>query len=214
MAQEQRDGEKLLEGIAEEARHEAEKIREEAERQAEEIVRGAERRAKQSIAEAESRAEEQAETIRSRSRQRIEAERRRLRLEAEERLFSKAYDMLKGRLEKMKTSEEYPEILRQLIVEGALGLGVSEAKVNASTDERSLLGEALLAQAEKELEALGMEVSLSLSDKPPLDGQGVVVEDTDGRLSFNNRMDARMKRYATEIRRMIYQEIREEPEEA
>ncbi len=214
MAQEQRDGEKLLEGIAEEARREAEKIREEAERQAEEIVRGAERRAKQSIAEAESRAEEQTETIRSRSRQRIEAERRRLRLEAEERLFSKAYDMLKGRLEKMKTSEEYPEILRQLIVEGALGLGVAEAKVNASTDERSLLGDALLAQAEKELEALGMEVSLSLSDKSPLDGQGVVVEDTDGRLSFNNRMDARMKRYATEIRRMIYQEIREEPEEA
>lgn len=214
MAQEQRDGEKLLEGIAEEARREAEKIREEAERQAEEIVRGAERRAKQSIAEAESRAEEQTETIRSRSRQRIEAERRRLRLEAEERLFSKAYDMLKSRLEKMKTSEEYPEILRQLIVEGALGLGVAEAKVNASTDERSLLGDALLAQAEKELEALGMEVSLSLSDKSPLDGQGVVVEDTDGRLSFNNRMDARMKRYATEIRRMIYQEIREEPEEA
>jgi V/A-type H+/Na+-transporting ATPase subunit E len=214
MSAEQRNGEKLLEGIAEEARREAKKLREEAERQAEEIVKGAEKRAKQSIADAESAAEEQAETIGSRNRKSMEAERRRLQLEAEERLFTKAYEMLKDRLEKMKTAEEYPEVLRRLIIEGALGLGISEAKVNASAEERNLLSDTLLRAAEKELEKKGLKVSLSLSKEPPIDGQGVVVEENGGRLSFNNRMDARMRRYAAEIRRMIYQEIREEPQEA
>ena len=212
MAEDRSESDKLIEGIAEEARREAEKITSEAELQASEIVEGAEKRGKQIVEEAEERGEEQAEAIRAGNRQTIDAERRRSRLKAEERIFSRAYDMIHRRLEELRRSDEYPGILKGWIVEGALGLGVEKAEVNAPEEERRLITGELLSEAEEEVRAHGGEVSLSLSQNQPIRGQGVVVDEAGGRLSFNNRVEARLQRYAAEIRRMIYGKIQEEPE--
>ncbi len=211
MSGESGEGDKLLEGIAEEAQQEAKKIRDEAEQQAAEIVAGAEKRAKSILDEAEQRGEEQARVIRSKNEQNIEAERRRLRLKAEERLFDRALEKIHEKLEQLRRSDEYPHILRGWIVEAALGLGVDEAEVNAASRERELVSEELLRAAEEELREHGGETRLSLSEKSPITGQGVVVEEAGGRLAYNNTVEARLQRYSAEVRRMIYEEIQEEP---
>jgi F-type H+-transporting ATPase subunit b len=211
MSGESGEGDRLLEGIAEEAQQEAKKIKDEAEQQAAEIVNGAKKRAEKILEEAEQRGEEQARIIRSKNGQNIDAERRRLRLKTEERLFDRALELIHERLAQLRDSGEYPDILRSWIAEGALGLGVEEAEVNAPAQERELITEELLGEAEEELRSLGGETKLRLSDKAPISGQGVVVEESGGRLAYRNTVEARLQRYNAEVRRMIYEEIQEEP---
>lgn len=206
------DGDKLLEGIASEAREEAERITAEAERQAEEIVRGARNRAESILEDAEAKGEEQAKAIRAKSRQNIETEERKRRLKAEERLFSKAMGMVHRKLEELRESDEYPEVVKGWIVEAALGLGVEEAEVKAPAREGKLIDEQLLHDAEEELRSCGSKAELRLAEEQLSSGQGVVVAEREGRLSYNNLAEARLQRYAAEVRRMIYEQIKDEPE--
>jgi len=199
----------LIEGIAEDARQEADKIRSEAQQQAEEIVKGAKKRAKQTLAEAEERGEEQVSLLHSKNRQTIEAEQRKLRLKAEERLFDKAMKMIHRRLAKLREEEDYGDILQGLIAEAAIGLSVEKALVYSSQAERDYLSKEFLRRAEEEIRSYGPPVSLEAATEAKVSGQGVVVEDEDGRLSYNNTMEARLQRYAAQLRRMIYEEISE-----
>ncbi|MFO7849235.1 MAG: V-type ATP synthase subunit E family protein [Spirochaetia bacterium] len=212
MEQEKDEEDMLLRGIAEEGQREADKILSEAEQQAKEIIDGAKKRAEKIVADAEERAAGEAETIQSRNRRTIETEQRKIRLKAEENLFAEALEMVRSRLKELQRAHNYPDILQGWIAEAALGLDVEKAEVNGSAEERKHLTEALLRKAEEEVNSRGGGVKLSVSQKEPLSEQGVVLEEMGGRLFFNNRVEARLKRYAPEVRRMIYEEIKKKPE--
>lgn len=198
----------LLEGIAAEAEEEAEKVRREAERQAEEIRRGAEEKAEQIRRQAEERAEQQARSIRSAKRQEVEAERRKVLLDAKERLFREAMSRLRDRMEELRREESYRQVLLGWTAEAALGLEAQELVFNGGSRERELADESFLRDAGEEVRrAGGGEVSLHLSAEVPLAEQGVVLSSADGRVVFNNRLSARLERYGSMLRRMIYRHI-------
>ncbi|MFP4267405.1 MAG: V-type ATP synthase subunit E [Spirochaetaceae bacterium] len=212
MEEERAEEDKLLDGIAEEAQREADTILGEAEKQAREIMKGAKEKAEKIVADAEERGLEEAETIKAGNRRAVETEQRKIRLKSEEKLFAETLEIVRSRLKELQGDEGYPDIVQGWIAEAALGLGAEKAEVNGSVEERKYLNESLLGRAEEEVDSRGGGVKLSVSGKDPLSGQGVVLEEPDGRLFFDNRVEARLKRYAPQVRRMIYEEIQEKPE--
>jgi len=208
------EGDQLLQGIAEQAEQEAARIKQEAETQAREIVENAKRKAETLRQEARAKSEQQAESIRLKNEQNIEAEQRKRQLKAQEELFSLALSKVRETLRKRMDLSDYKEILRAWIVEAAIGLGRDELTANASAEERKLLTGTMLAQAEKEVEKqTGLRVKITLSEDAPLQKQGVSLTSKNGRLAFNNTVEARMQRYATAVRRMIYRQIQADEKE-
>ncbi len=204
-------GDKLLGGIAEQAGQEAEQIRSEAERQAEEIVRNARHKAEAIRQESRDKGAHQAEVIRRKNSQNIEAEQRKRRLKAQEELFALALKKVRDSLQNLIGRPEYSDILQGWIAEGAVGLSQEAIEVNASAEERKLITEELLKQAEKQVEKeTGQQVKITLSQESPLQKQGVFLTTGNGRLAFNNTIEARMQRYSTMIRKMIYRQIQTE----
>ncbi|MGC9313086.1 MAG: V-type ATP synthase subunit E [Sediminispirochaetaceae bacterium] len=204
-------GNSLLNGITEQAEQEAERIRSEAERQAEEIVKNAQRKAEAIRQESRDKGEHQADVIRQKNSQNIEAEQRKRRLKAQEELFALALKKIRESLQNQIGRPEYSDVLRGWVVEGAVGLGQEDLLVNATAEERKLLTDTLLKQAEKKAEEeTGRRVKISLSKEAPLQKQGVFLTTGSGRLAFNNTVEARMQRYSTVIRKMIYRQIQTE----
>lgn len=200
--------ERLLQGIAEQAEQEAERIVSEAELQAGEIVQGAERKRAAIIEEAQERAESQAASLLRKYDQLVETEERKARLKAQETLFTQALQKIRSRMKALQERGDYADILKAWIVEGAIGLSRDEIYVNASAKERELLSEELLKAAEQEAERqLGRPVKIHLSSENPLKDQGVFLSSQNGRLAFNNLVEARLQRYSAQLRRMIYQKI-------
>ena len=202
---------KLLEGIIQEAEQEAERIRDEADRQAREIVENARIKADEVRQTARERAEQQGEVLRHKNEQNIQAEQRKRRLKVQEDLFTLALQKIRDTLQEFRGRTEYADILKGWITEGAIGLGQDQLIVNGSAPERKILTDSFLRNAEKEVEKqTGRQVRISLSDGPPLQKQGVLLSTQDGRLAFNNMVEARLQRYSTSIRKMIYERIRSE----
>src|SRR6056297_2001635 len=198
----------LLSGISEQAEAEVKKISEDAERQAKEIVEGGRKKSESIRQDAEEKGRKQAEVILKKNAQAIEAEQRKLRLKAQEELFNKAMTRVKEKLQALTEQSDYRSILKGWIAEGAIGLSEDELKVNASEQELKLITDELLREAEAEVKFVtGRSVQIERADGPPLQKQGVFLTAREGRLAFNNLAEARLERYSTVIRRMIYQRM-------
>ena len=194
----------LIAGIAQDAAAEAEKIIAEADKAAAERVRAVAEQAKAVVQQAESKAEEQAERIRTQSASSLRMERRRIALKLRELAVQEALSRVRQQLAGMIGTTEYREVLLAWIVEGAIGLGMAQAAVNASTPERKQIDKKLLQDAESKVKELtGRKVSLTLADGDPLIPQGVVLKAADGRVEFNNQVTTGLLRRQSEIRKAI-----------
>jgi vacuolar-type H+-ATPase subunit E/Vma4 len=194
----------LIDGIAQDAGAEAEKLIAEAEKAAEERIRAAEEQARAVVQQAESKAEEQAERIRTQSASSLRMESRRTHLKLQEQAVQEVLSRVRRQLAGMIGTQEYREVLLAWIVEGAIGLDVEQATVNASAPERKKIDKRLLQDAQGKIaELTGRKVSLTLADGGPLIPQGVVLKAADGRVEFNNQVATRLLRRQSEIRKMI-----------
>lgn len=206
---------RLLQGITEQAREESKKIVDDAERQAKEIVEGARKKADSIRKEAEARVEKQGEEIRKKYRQLTETEQRKARLSVQEQLFKDAMQKVREGLAALRGQNGYVEVLKGWIVEGALGLAQDTLRVNASKDDRALLTEGVLKDCGEEVKKQsGRSVKFELSPGTPMERQGVFLSSENGRLAYNNLVEARIQRYSMEIRRMIYRPIQSEKMES
>jgi vacuolar-type H+-ATPase subunit E/Vma4 len=194
----------LIDGIAQDAGAEAEKIITEAEKAVKERIRAAEEQARAVVQQAESKAEEQAERIRSQSASSLRMESRRTHLKLQEQAVQEVLSRVRQQFAGMIGTPVYREVLLAWIVEGAIGLDVEQATVNASAAERKQIDKRLLQEAQdKVAELTGRKVSLALADGGPLIPQGVVLKAVDGRVEFNNQVATRLLRRQSEIRKMI-----------
>ncbi len=202
------DRRELIQAIEEQARKEADRIVQEAQKALEQRRKTAEERAESVLREAERKVQEQAETIKKRTDSKISAERRRLSLQKQEEFFREVLKEASRKLEEMIEKPEYSDVLLGWIVEAAIGLNVKETGVIASKKEMSFLGPDLFLQARRELEALtGRQIDLRVADSQPLLSQGVMAYAREGKLVFDNRVETRLLRYRSEIRRIVYRKL-------
>ena len=199
--------EALVSGMEQEAQQEAEKVIAEARKEAERKIQYAERQAESILKEAASRAEAQAEKIRQQALSGVAVAAKRRSLNIQEELYGEILHRAVSKLEVLVDTDSYREVLLDYIVEGAVGLDVSAARVNATEHERKMITKALLGEAEKKVKKItGRDVRLTLSDAPPVRKQGVVLTSEDNRTAYDNQVDTRLIRKAVEIRQYI-QEI-------
>ncbi len=198
----------LIEGIAQDAQAEARRLVEEAEKAAAERRAAAERQAEGILEEARRKASEQAEGVRRQGVSAAKMETKRIALRVREQASRQVVGEARARLEAMIGTPAYREVLLGWIVEAAVGLGLPEASVNASRGELPLLDNALLAEAERRVEALtGRAVRLTRAEGEPRPGQGVVLLGRGGRLAYNNQVSTRLLRRQTQIRKLIYDSL-------
>ncbi len=200
--------EALVSGMEQEAQQEADKVIAGAQKEAERKILYTERQVESILNEAAKRAEAQAEKIRQQALSGVAVEAKRRSMNIQEDMHREVLHRAVSRIEKIADIDGYREVLIGYIVEAAVGLDVSAARVNATEHERSMITRELLVEAEKRVKKVtGKNVRLTLSGEPPLRKQGVVLTSEDNRTAYDNRIDTRLMRKSEEIRQYIHERL-------
>lgn len=198
----------LIHGIEDDAKQQAENIIASAEQAKRERIVAKDNQVKAILDEANAKVKAQVESIRKNTASLVSVDKKRQSLQLREQIIRILTEKTLSKMGTMVGSREYPQVLRDWIVEAMIGLGVEKASVNASAEERKLVTSGLLSDAEADVKTrTGRKVSLTLSDSVPLAGQGITVTSADGKTAFNNQVKTRLARYQTEIRKLIYKEL-------
>ena len=196
----------LIDHILADAHEEAEKIRTEAEASVAARREALEKRLVEIDAETESRIAEEREKQRIRTDSAISLAEGRTRLRIENRVYELAREQCLASMKAMRGSPEYAAVVRDWMVEAARGLGGEVAVVRCPAEDRAVV-ESVLGEAESLLVSEhGTNIELRF-DGTPVTGQGVVLRDPEARLSFTNTVADRMRRYAGELRRIVYHSV-------
>jgi vacuolar-type H+-ATPase subunit E/Vma4 len=198
----------LFSGIEQDMKEEAETLLSESKKEAERRKLYAQKQRESILSDAEERAAAQSQKIRSHILSGVNLEAKRRSLHVMDELYDEAVERARTRMREAVEKKGYENILLHLIVEAAIGLDAPAALVNASERERGIISSKVLNDAQERVKALtGREVRLVLSDEAPLAGQGVVLKSEDERIAYNNQIDTRMRRFASDIRKTIHDRL-------
>jgi vacuolar-type H+-ATPase subunit E/Vma4 len=195
----------LISTIEADARTEEERIIKEAGIQAEEKRQYARKKAESILNDAREQASKEAEAARRKIFSDVELEIKRNSLRIRDEVIRDIIDRVGKKLDSMIGTPDYRSVLLNWIAEAAIGLDVESARVNASEKERMLINEQLLSQVKEKISSqTGKVMTLTLSDSPPLQYQGIVLTAEDGRVAFNNQVKTRLSRNNRKIQALIY----------
>lgn len=198
----------MIAGIEEDARREEERIIAEAENQAAEKRKYGEKKVASLLNDARQNAKEEVEVLRRKTVSSAEREIGRRLLQARDALMHDIMNRVEAKLNAMTDSPEYRSVLIAWIAEAAIGLDAESAHINASERERGLIDDTFLWEARERVKTqIDKEVTLAISDAPPLESQGVLLTTADGRIAFNNQVKTRISRKRREIQTMIYDAV-------
>ena len=187
----------------------------EAEERAKETIAASEKEAEAIIAEAREKAVREAEmekrsySVRLEQIQAREESARRgidrlSELKGLDTVYKDVMEEVDKRLQEKIASPSFSSVLVSWIAEAAIGLDRKEARVSFS--EKTPVTVDMLREAEQLVrKETGASVSLTL-DTERLSGAGVVLSSTDGKVSYNNQLDVRMRRYSRDIRKIVQEE--------
>ncbi len=195
----------LVSGIIQSAREKAAEILEKAKDEADSIIVDAEKRASDSVAAEEHSLSLRLEQIRLRKESAMKSMERASELRLLDASYGEVMEEVSARLEaKLEDRTTSRNILIDWIAEAALGLDRKEAKVSFSG--KTPITEDMLREAEKKVNQLtGAVLSLSLDDQR-LGNLGVCVSSIDGKVSYSNQLDVRIRRFQRDIKRIIQEE--------
>lgn len=192
--------------ILSKAQRQANALIEEAKEEGEAARRQAEEKAQAIREEILREAQEEAASIKQRIVSTAQLEAQRMLLAKREELISRVFAEARKRLASVRRSNAYPDVLRQLILEAAIGLGGGELIVWANEEDMALLSDDFLAQVAQEL---GPGTTLKRGESPvDIDG-GVIVGRADGRMRYDNSFAARLERWKDELRSEVYRILTE-----
>jgi vacuolar-type H+-ATPase subunit E/Vma4 len=203
--------EALISGIEKDAKQEAERIVKDAEKAAAELGMYTTKQVDGIIKEASEKARMQSEAIKKKVLSGVDIEVNRKSLYMKDKIVNDVLGRVREEFRKLIKEPGYREILLSWIVEAAVGLGVPQAKVSVSKDEKGLVDAKLLKEAEKRAKKLsGKDIKLMISEDLAQAGQSIVLTASDGRTAFNNQVSTRLLRKQREIRNLIYKELFDE----
>ncbi|MDA3811958.1 MAG: V-type ATP synthase subunit E family protein [Spirochaetaceae bacterium] len=201
----------LLSGIAAEAENEAKLLLAEAEKNKTQKLASAKMRETRLIEESREKGEKQAAVIRKLAASSIAVELRKLALKREENLFSQIIKAVRQQFLEFTDSQNYKDALIGWIAEGAIGIGTDKINIHASEKVLPFLAPDLLKKTEEVvLRTIGKNVTFSPVKDEGIDDCGVILKDQTGRLLFDNRVEARLRRYEHHIRGIIARELLQE----
>ena len=200
----------LIKTITDDAKKQAEQIIADAVKDAELIIKKAKKQAEQIKAQAEKKADSEAELIKRRILSGVHLEIKQDLLREREKLINRVIDSVLEKLDKLRTSKTYADILESLIVEGAAALGTERILICSGEAEKKILTDTKLRQLEKRIFSdQKVKVKLELSGETEKEG-GVLLTSPDRTRSFDNRFSARVKRILPDLRLEIVKKLEKE----
>ncbi|MCS7385960.1 MAG: V-type proton ATPase subunit E [archaeon GB-1867-005] len=185
-------------------------ILKEAKQKVEEIISKAKEQADAMIAEAERKVEEQVKqrlakllaSVEEEGRRRIseaKLEARRIILQAKEEAIMRVFDEVTTKLKEIVEKPEYAKILEKLICEAgeALGGGELVATLNERDANIKIDWEGIAKKIESKV---GRETKIQGTYGKVSDIGGVIVSTADGKFTFDNTFEGRMKRMEKKLR--------------
>jgi len=174
------------------------------------------KKARKSADEAESerldRAEREAALIRRKIESGVELEKQRNWLAAREKVIQECMERLKEKFATFRKSPAYRETLMAWIKEGAEAVGEANMVIVAGPVEKKLLDRNVLKTIAAKMETAEAPVLSLLTAEDDTAGGGVMIRSDDGRITFDNRFAARLKRYESEIRQAVGEMLRKRDE--
>lgn len=191
----------LLDGIIDEAQKKADAVLKDAQKQCGRIARDGQARAADLVAQEDREQKNRLSAVayrRDAAKQSAKRKAALVRIDASYRAVMARVD---EKFASLARSKAFRPTLVNWIAEAAVGLDLREAKVAFSP--LCPVDEPMLREAEALVEkATGAAVRLSLDSKP-LRSFGVVLSSPDGKISFNNEVAVRLRRYDSEIRTLV-----------
>ncbi|MFH1213971.1 MAG: V-type ATP synthase subunit E family protein [Candidatus Neomarinimicrobiota bacterium] len=155
------------------------------------------------------KAKTQAATLQKRTAAIANLEVKKLNLQSQSLISAEIRRRLDERLAEFRQTPEYVHLLKNLVTEGATGLGVENVIIFAGDRERALL-------TTEFLESIGREIAsnlhFSISDEI-LTESGVILYSDDRRMRFDNRLATRCRRIFTENQWSIMQAFTDNEEQ-
>lgn len=198
------NGNALVSGILDDARKKADSIIAEAKKEAEEIAKDAKEEARTKV-----EAEERTINLKLTQLQLKEESARRSvdRLSEIRKLdsaFSAVMDEVGKRIDALAAGGGLRDYLVSWIAEAAIGLDRKKAKVSFSP--KAPVDRQMLDDAEALVRKItGADVILSLDEKK-VGEIGVIVSSEDSKVSYNNLLSTRIRRYGKDIKKIIQEE--------
>lgn len=191
----------LLDGIVAESQGKADAILKDAQAQVERIEADAKKRAEEQVEVSERDHQSRMRQVQFRLDAALASAKRKAQLKRIDESYQMVMDRVVSRFRTFAQSKAFRPYLAQWIAEAAIGLDLKEAKVAfcplAPVDEAMLKdAEALVKQV------TGSTVHLVL-DSRSVREIGVVLSSMDDKVSFNNQVDVRLRRYDRDIRTMV-----------
>ncbi|MFA4838160.1 MAG: V-type ATP synthase subunit E family protein [Candidatus Neomarinimicrobiota bacterium] len=153
------------------------------------------------------KAEQQASAVRKRILSGVHLEVKKLTLKNQNVLLMEIVRQASDWLEEFRRGEVYAIFLKNLILEGIIGLGTDVVRILAGDRERQLLTDNFLESiADESLKMNGKKVRLIVSSEQIADS-GAILTSEDGRMRFDNRLSVRLERVFNEIQWVIMKEF-------
>jgi vacuolar-type H+-ATPase subunit E/Vma4 len=191
------DGEKEIASILEKARSTAEDIREKAESKRDEV-------AQKILREARERGEAESRRLLSS----VSIEVRRAKLKAREEVVNVITKKVQERLDGIRESSDYPDVLTGLVVEAIVGLEGKSFVVYVDRKDLELLEKKVFPRVKERMAAESSPVSsLQARTLEKSSAGGARVGHPGGKVIYDNTFEARMFRYRDDIRMTIFDEV-------
>ena len=188
----------LERAIMEEARGEADQILTDARTEAQNIRRQAQAQADAEREAILQRAQRETQDLHDHTSAAAQLEAQTLKLQRRERLLERVFDAARQKLVSAPEWPDYEQVVHQLVREAVERLGAGEVVVKADGVAQKMLGDTMLAELERELNArLHLGESLTQST-------GVVVETPDGHRQVDSTLETRLARMRQELRTPVY----------
>jgi vacuolar-type H+-ATPase subunit E/Vma4 len=197
--------EALSRAVMRDAHTDAEHVMAEAQVKADKIRQHAQEEAAALRAEILEHANREAERIKSEMISSAQLKARALQLEQREKLLDEVHEAAHQKLNMIQHDTDYEQIVRRLLREALLQLGVNKALVRADSVTQKFFTDELIAEISKET-GVQMQIGDTL-DK----GIGVVVETLDGHRRYENTLEVRRRRLWDSLRSPVYHLLAGEP---
>ncbi len=110
-------------------------------------------------------------------------------------------DAVHRKLAAVSQTPAFSSVLVDWIVEAAIGLDLTQAKVSSSL--QAPVTQQMLEEAARKIKKVtGATIVLTL-DPRPIQETGVIVSSLDGNVSYNNQTDVRLRRFDRDIKQLV-----------
>jgi len=132
---------------------------------------------------------------------------RKIKLLTQEKIVNLVIAELKKMAAELRSQQEYPGYLKNLIIEAALVVDCGEIDITGASSDTDIFTQNFIAALEKELkEKYSKEISFKFSADDSLKDIGVILKSGDNRIEYENTFSARLARSYDELRVDILKE--------